>query len=134
MLALDYTIRHKNKVSSLALVGVQYKSPTLLIDFQNLIFRCMPQKVFEGMDITKYEMIQLSRSMGSLDFTSGLKDVSCPTAIICGEKDYANLKAARRFKELLPQANLYIIPGVGHEINKTAPDAISAVLGSLSME
>ena len=94
----------------------------------------MPQKVFEGMDITKYEMIQLSRSMGSLDFTSGLKDVSCPTAIICGEKDYANLKAARRFKELLPQANLYIIPGVGHEINKTAPDAISAVLGSLSME
>lgn len=85
MLALDYTIWHKNKVSS-------------------------------------------------LDFTSGLKDIRCPVAIICGEKDHANLKAANQFKQLLPQAKLHIIPGAGHEINKTAPEAISAVLRSLNME
>ncbi|MCI8950560.1 MAG: alpha/beta fold hydrolase [Lachnospiraceae bacterium] len=134
MLALDYTIRHKNKVSSLVLIGAQYKSPRLLIDFQNLIFRCMPQKVFEGIGLTKYEMIRLSHSMRSLDFTSGLKDIRCPVAIICGEKDHANLKAANQFKQLLPQAKLHIIPGAGHEINKTAPEAISAVLRSLNME
>lgn len=134
MLALDYTIRHKNKVSSLVLIGAQYKSPTLLIDFQNLIFRCMPRKAFEGMGITRYEMIRLSHSMRLLDFTSGLQDIRCPTAIVCGEKDHANLKAARRLKQHLPQAKLHIIPGAGHEINKTAPEAISAVLRSLSME
>lgn len=134
MLALDYAIRHKNKVSSLALIGAQYKSPTLLIDFQNLIFLCMPRKAFETMGITKCEMIRLSRSMRSLDFTSGLKDISCPATIICGEKDHANLKAARRLKELLPQAKLHIIPGAGHEINKTVPEAISVILGSLGME
>lgn len=35
ILALDYAIRHGDKVSSLVLIGVQYKVPTLLIDFQN---------------------------------------------------------------------------------------------------
>lgn len=134
MLALDYTIRHKNKVSSLVLIGAQYKSPTLLIDFQNLIFRCMPRKAFEGMGITKYEMIRVSHSMRLLDFTSGLQDIRCPAAIVCGEKDHVNLKAARRIKQHLPQAKLHIIPGAGHEINKTAPEAISAILRLLSME
>lgn len=79
-------------------------------------------------------MIRLSHSMRLLDFTSGLQDILCPTAIVCGEKDHANLKAARRLKQHLPQAKLHIIPGAGHEINKTAPEAISAVLRSLSME
>ena len=33
-------------LDSLILMGVQYRVPTLLIDFQNLIFRCMPKKTF----------------------------------------------------------------------------------------
>ena len=45
LLALDFTIRHGNKVDSLVLIGAQYKVPTLLIDFQNLLFRCMPASV-----------------------------------------------------------------------------------------
>ena len=51
ILALDYTIRHGDKVSSLILIGVQYKVPSLLIDFQNLVFRCMPKKTFENMNL-----------------------------------------------------------------------------------
>lgn len=51
ILALDYAIRHENQVSSLVLIGVQYKVPSLLIDFQNIVFRCMPCKVFEDMGI-----------------------------------------------------------------------------------
>lgn len=46
LLALDFTIRHGDKVASLVLIGAQYKVPTLLIDFQNLLFRCMPAKSF----------------------------------------------------------------------------------------
>ena len=96
MLALDYTIRHKEKVDSLILLAAQYKSPTILIDIQNLIFRCMPKKAFADTGVSKQDMIQLSHSMRSLDFTSELKKVSCPVAIVCGEKDKANLKAARQ--------------------------------------
>ena len=128
VLALDYAIHHKEKVDSLILIGAQYKTPALLIDFQNLIFRCMPEKAFSDMGVSKQDMIRLCHSMRSLDFTSGLREVSCPVKILCGEKDRANLKASRQLCKLLPQAELHIVPGAGHEINKCAPEAIAAIL------
>lgn len=128
ILALDYTIRHGDKVSSLILIGVQYKVPSLLIDFQNFIFRCMPQKTFEPMGISKNSMIKLSHSMRSLNFSPKLNEVTCPVTIICGEKDRANQKASRQLHTRLPQSQLHIIPSAGHEINKCAPEAIAAIL------
>ena len=110
ILALDYTIRHTDKVSSLVLIGVQYKVPTLLIDFQNLLFRCMPGKAFENTGLSKQDMIKLAHSMRSLDFSQQLSQITCPAAVVCGEKDTANRKAAERLKEKLPQAKLHIIP------------------------
>lgn len=131
LLALDFAIRHRDKTDTLVLIGAQYKVPSLLIDFQNLIFRCMPKKTFDNIGISKNNMIKLSHSMRSLDFTSQLDKIVCPVRILCGEKDSANLKASKKLKELLPQAKLHIIPGAGHEINKTAPQAISTILNEL---
>lgn len=128
ILALDFTIRHEDKVCSLILIGAQYKVPRLLIDFQNLLFRCMPNKSFAVMGISKNNMIKLSHSMRTLDFTSQLVRITCPVTIVCGEKDSANLKASRKLKKLIPQAKLYIIPGAGHEVNKIAPQDIAAIL------
>ena len=128
MLALDYAIRHGKQVDSLILIGVQYKSPSALIDFQNILFRCMPQKTFESMGLSKDDVIKLTRSMRALDFSQQLKEVVWPVDIVCGEKDTANLKAAKKLNELLPQAKLHIIPGAGHEVNKCAPEAIAELL------
>jgi pimeloyl-ACP methyl ester carboxylesterase len=128
ILALDFAIRHSDKVASLVLIGVQYKVPTLLIDFQNFLFRCMPKNSFDSIGLSKRSMIELTHSMRSLDFTSQISEISCPVTIVCGEKDYANLKASKKLKELLPQSSLYIIPNVGHEINKEAPNAIAEIL------
>lgn len=130
ILALDYAIRHKEKVDSLILIGVQIKVPTLLIDIQNMIFRCMPKKVFLDMGVSKDNMIRLSHSMRTLDVTSNLEEVKCPVKILCGEKDSANLKASKQLSRLLPQAELHIIPGAGHEMNKCAPEAIARMLKS----
>ena len=43
LLALDYAIRHNEQVAALVLIGVQYKVPSLLIDFQNLSFSLYAQ-------------------------------------------------------------------------------------------
>ena len=128
LLALDFTIRHRDKVASLLLIGAQYKVPTFLIDFQNFLFRCMPSKSFENMGLSKSDTIKLAHSMRSLDFTSQLDHITCPVTILCGEKDSANLKASRRLHELLPHATLQIVPGAGHEINKNAPEVIACIL------
>ena len=53
LLAIDFAIRHEEKVASLVLIGAQYKVPSLLIDFQNLIFRCMPDKALKYGTIKK---------------------------------------------------------------------------------
>ncbi len=131
VLALDYSIRHPDKVSSLILIGAQYKVPTRLIDFQNIIFRLMPGKMFDSTGLSKADTIKLSHSMRALDFSRSLDKITCPVTIICGEKDSANLKASRELKALLPQSRLIIVPGAGHEVNKCAPDAISAVINNL---
>ena len=118
----------EEKVASLILIGAQYKVPSLLIDFQNLIFRCMPNKAFESMGLSKSSTIKLAHSMRSLDFTSQLNNIRCPVTILCGKKDTANLKASKRLKELLPKATLHIVPNAGHELNKYAPNTIAEIL------
>ncbi len=128
LLALDYTIRHGDKVASLILIGTQYKVPSLLIDIQNVLFRCMPKKTFENIGMSKSNIIQLSHSMRQLDFSKNLNQVTCPVTIICGGRDKANLKASKQLSSLLPQATLHIIPNAGHELNKCAPQAIAAIL------
>lgn len=128
LLALDFTIHHGDNVASLVLIGAQYKVPTFLIDFQNFLFRCMPGKRFDGMGLSKSDVIQLSHSMRALDFTSQVSRVTCPVTVLCGEKDRANLKASKKLSELLPRATLQIVPGAGHEMNKEAPEIIAAVL------
>ena len=128
LLALDLTIRHGDNVALLVLIGAQYKVPTFLIDFQNLLFRCMPGKRFDSMGLSKSGVIRLSHSMRSLDFTSQVSRVTCPVTVLCGEKDSVNLKASKKLSELLPRATLQIVPGAGHEMNKDAPEIIAAVL------
>lgn len=127
-LALDYTIRHGDKVASLILIGAQYKVPSLLIDVQNVLFRCMPKKAFKNMGMSKSNIIRLSHSMRQLDFTQNLNKVTCPTTIICGDRDKANLKASKQLHKLLLHATLHIIPNAGHELNKYAPQEIAAIL------
>lgn len=130
VLALDYAIRHGDRVASLVLIGGQYKMPRLIIDVQNLVFRCMPTRVFRDMGMSKSNTIQLVHSMRTLDFSAKLKTVICPVAVVCGERDRVNRKAAKKLKGLLPQGALYLIPGAGHEVNKCAPEAISVILNT----
>ena len=88
----------------------------------------MPEKNFESIGISKKDTIALARSMRSLDFRQGLHAIHCPVTILCGEMDQANRKAAEQLAKLLPQSELCIIPGAGHEVNKCVPEAIAAVL------
>ena len=129
ILALDYAIRHGEQLSSLVLIGVQYKVPTLLIDFQNLIFRCMPRKAVEAMDISKPDMIQLPHSMRSLDFRAKLNEVSCPVTIVCGQKDHAG-SCIRYNKAWHKNTGIPLewIENAGHNSNTDAPNVVNALI------
>ncbi|MCD8011896.1 MAG: alpha/beta fold hydrolase [Lachnospiraceae bacterium] len=131
VLALDYTMKHPEKVASLILIAGQYKTPEILLYLQCCMFRCMPQKAFQSTGITKSDMISLMGSMHGLDFSKKSGAVSCPVAIICGENDQANRKASEQMSRLFLNANLYIIPGAGHEVNKEKPQEIAEIISGI---
>lgn len=128
VLALDFALRHREQVASLILCAPQYRVPKWLIEVQNLMFRCMPSRAFEDMGIAKADMIGLTRSMKTLDFTDRLKNLTCPVTILCGEKDTVNQKAAKELAALLPRSRLEFVPNAGHEINRDNPKALAAIL------
>lgn len=124
VLALAYTILHPDQVAALVLIAGQFRSPTLLIDIQNLVFRCLPAKMFQEMGMSRDDILQLTRSMRGLDFSRSLHRVTCPVAVVCGERDRANRNASKQLAAMLPQGTLYLVPGAGHEVNRDAPGAI----------
>ncbi len=130
MLALHYAMEHGEKVQSLVLVGAQYKMPKGLLKFQNIIFRFMPGAAFAKMGIQKDDVIKLTGSMLDLDYTVKLKNVSCPTLIVCGENDSANKKAAMALTEKIHGAELHLVKNAGHEVNVDAPAKLAAALAA----
>lgn len=130
VLALHYTIEHPEKVHSLALIATPYKMPKLLLQFQNILFRCMPESMFRQTGFSKRDFLSLCSSMMSLDFSESLEKISCPVLVLCGEKDIANKRASVKLAKLLQNAAFSVLKDAGHEVNTEAPKQLAAALCS----
>ena len=125
ILALQYTLNNPQKVKALMLIAPQYKMPRLLLGIQNIVFRILPQAAFGSMGFPKRDIIALTTSMKEIDFTSLLNEVTCPAFVICGQKDRANQKAARKLTNAIPNAKLFFIENAGHEVNIDSPSILA---------
>ena len=128
VLALNYAVEHPEKINSLVLIAAQYKMPKGLLRFQNILFQLMPKSMFQQTGFGKKEFIQLCQTMMELDFSHSIQKVTCPTLVVCGERDSANKKAAMELARFLKNAELQIISGTGHEVNTEAPEKLSETL------
>lgn len=134
ILALNYTIDHPTRVKSLVLIGGQYEMPKLLLKIQNIVFRFMPNSAFQKMGFSKKNFIQLTSSMMDLNFSEDLKNISCATQIICGEKDKVNKKVAEKLAECIAKAELQIVKEAGHEVNVDAPQQLAGILETIYLK
>lgn len=125
ILAMEYTLEYPEKVKSIALIGTQYKMPKMMLKIQNIIFSLMSEKSFAKMNMAKSDILILTKSMMNLDFSVHLKEISCPSLILCGEKDNANKKASRHIAEALPNAGFHIVGNAGHEVNAGNPSQLA---------
>ena len=128
VMSLEFYLRHPDKVKAMILIAPQYKMPTVLLGIQNIIFKLMPGKVFLDSHTTKDNMISISKSMKHLDYRANLAAVKCPVYIVCGEKDKANLKAAKSLNNVLEHSEMIIIDGTGHEVNVEVPNKLAAII------
>ena len=128
VLALNYAIDHPDKVKALVLIAAQYKMPEKLLKFQNMLFRFMPNTMFKQFGFKKADVISLCSTMTELDFRDSLCKVSCPTLIVCGEKDNANKKASKELASYLSDSHFHELLKAGHEANIESPEELATVL------
>ena len=128
ILTLNFALDFPQKVKTLVLIGTPYKVPKAAFGFQNVIFRFLPNSVFETMAFDKKDTFALGNTMKNLDFSDKVKNVKCPTLILCGEKDRANLKSAVYLSQNIRNAELKIIENTGHVVNEENPKALADIL------
>ena len=130
VLALNYAIDHPEKVESMVLIATPYKMPKKLLKLQNVMFRFMPKSMFLSMGFGKNDFFKLCNTMMELDFSKSLQKVSCPTLVICGDKDHANKHASIELANNLHNAVYQELCGSGHEANVEAPENLAKAIGS----
>lgn len=128
ILALNYALDFPQRVKTLVLIGTPHKIPKAMFGIQNVIFRFLPESVFQTMAFDKKDTFALGNSMKHLDFTGRLSHILCPTLIICGKKDRANIRSAYYLSQNIKGAELKIMEDTGHIVNEEAPEALANIL------
>lgn len=128
ILALNFALDFPQKVKTLVLIGTPYKVPKVAFSFQNIIFRFLPKSIFETMAFDKKNTFALGDTMKNLDFSDRVKNIKCPTLILCGKKDSANMKSADYLSQSIRSAELKIIENTGHVVNEENSKALADIL------
>ena len=130
ILALDYTLEHPETVKTLVLIGTPHKVPKAAFALQNVVFRLLPQSTFASMAFDKKNTFALGNSMRDLDFSGSVQKIRCPTLILCGEKDRANLKSAHFLSQHIPDAELRVLENTSHVVNEENPKTLAEQLNA----
>ena len=134
ILALNFALDFPQKVKTLVLIGTPYKVPKVVFSFQNIIFRFLPKSIFETMAFDKKNTFALGDTMKNLDFSDRVKNIKCPTLILCGKKDSANMKSADYLSQSIRSAELKIIENTGHVVNEENPKALADILNEYYLQ
>ncbi len=128
ILTLNYALDFPQKVKTLVLIGTPYKVPKIAFGFQNIIFRFLPKSIFKTMAFDKKDTFALGNTMKNLDFSDKVKNIKCPTLILCGKKDSANIKSAYYLSQNIKNSELKMIENTGHVVNEENPKALAKIL------
>lgn len=128
IIGLNYALDFPEKVKTLVLIGTPHKVPKVAFAIQNMLFKLLPKSVFNNMAFDKKNTFALGKSMKNLDFSSRVQSIKCPTLIICGKKDSANIKSAHYLSQNIANAELKIIENTGHVVNEETPKVLAQIL------
>lgn len=130
VIALETAVRYPEHVRSLYVSAPQSRPPRTLMRLQKIILTALPSSVACPPGMTRGELRQVLDAVASINLDQQLPLISAPTTVACGAKDFPNRRAARKIADLIPDADLEIIPGAGHRWHETKPDAFAARLAN----
>ena len=104
----------------------QYKlKGNLPYQLQGFIFKVMPGSAFAKEGFDKANLIGFYESMMRLDLTEALSKSQLPALVVCGQKDFFNVKPSQAVASLMPKAQFQMIPSAGHLLTDDAPEALA---------
>jgi pimeloyl-ACP methyl ester carboxylesterase len=62
------------------------------------------------------------------DWSDLLPDVTCPTLVMVGARDYVTVEHAAELARRLPRGRLVVFDGAGHDVPAEAPERVAAAL------
>ncbi|HEM3173292.1 TPA: alpha/beta fold hydrolase [Streptococcus suis] len=120
---------HLPQCRGLVVSGAQYRlEGNWLFGLQIAIMSLLPKSFYHKRELDKEQLLSLQKSMCHLDLTTEVSRIILPTLLICGAKDKPNLKPAYELNKLIPQAELVIIEGGGHELNVHKPTELAQAI------
>lgn len=129
ILALKQAITAAPQLKGIVVSAGQYEAPNQFLLFvQNLLLKLRPAKAFADLGISKKQFLGILHSLGQLDLSADISAIKIPSLIVCGANDKYNLPAAEKMTELLPDAQLALIPDGGHQLNTEKPQEFAARL------
>jgi 3-oxoadipate enol-lactonase len=148
VIALEVALRAPDLTSSLVLSGGQVHPNSLVMALQHsalaraserqflkppaLLVRKYPDLVETAVDdlrtVGKQRLLDALDALGRIDYRQRLHDISAPTLVLCGSRDWPNRRAARALRRAIPRAKLRIVGGVGHVWNLEEPDRFTRTL------
>ena len=104
----------------------QYKlKGNLPYQLQGFIFKVMPGSAFTKKGFDKANLICFYESMMGLDLTEVVSKSRLPALVVCGQKDFFNVKPSQQAANLMSKAQFQMIPSVGHLLTDDAPEALA---------
>lgn len=122
-LALELSSYDLPNLQAMVLSGCPLKlSGNIRYFIQLMIFKLLPKKVFEKQGADKSLLVGVSEELKTLDLTDIAQHCPYPTLLICGSEDKPNLKSMKSLHQLMPEAQLQIIPNGPHVLNSRNPE------------
>ncbi|MDJ1371462.1 alpha/beta hydrolase [Gulosibacter molinativorax] len=122
-------------VAGLILSAPIARPPKAMLKLQRAMMSVLPEKVVAGKPIeeggsglTKEDVLAVLDTFTDFDIRPELYQIQCPTLVVVGGNDRMNHKSSGEVVESMQDADLQIIPGAGHEWNRTHPDQFAGVV------
>lgn len=130
MIAVQVAVEYPERVASLVLSGGQVRPPRVFMALQSALTRVLPTRVVAPDGTSKRRVLAVLAEVARIDFRPHLAQVKVPALVLCGSKDRPNLPAARALASGIPDAQLRVVEGGKHELNRQKPEEFNGALGS----
>lgn len=128
MVALQCALDDPESVSHLVLVAGQARPPKSVLRMQRFALKFASTRRLAAQGVSKEKLDQALADGSQFDATGSLDQVRCPTLVVCGSRDRANLPASRLIAQSVPGARLEIVRGAGHDVMRDATPEFNALM------